>query len=176
MKNEPCHTIRPSLVDHSDGTLPPDESEKIAAHLADCPACRKELRLLEHSLVLLREVWNEAATNEPLAVSQPATQPLAVSRKPRSRTLVWLGSVAAACAVVAAILLSRPAKPKEEIDVLEYIAREERSARLAASVQILAERPELAQYKEDTERYLKQNYAGTTAVRMLENAEPHPTN
>ena len=51
---------------------------------------------------------------------------------------------------------------------MEYIAREERSARLAASVQMLADQPGLAQYKEDAERYLKEHYAGTSAVRMLE--------
>ncbi len=67
-----------------------------------------------------------------------------------------------------------PARPNEDVDVMEYIAREERSARLAASVQIMADRPELAQYKADAERYLKEHYADTAAVRMLEKQQTTP--
>jgi len=59
------------------------------------------------------------------------------------------------------------AQQKEEMDVMEYIAREDRSARLAASVEMLAAQPGLEQYKENAERYLKEHYADTAAVRML---------
>ncbi|MGA2059463.1 MAG: zf-HC2 domain-containing protein [Thermoguttaceae bacterium] len=165
MKTDTCGKIRLLLVDYSDGVLSADQTRQVAAHLAQCAACREELRLLEHSLALAREVWNEAATSEPFAV---CNKPLAVTRRISRRTLVWIGGAVAACAVLIILLFYRPPQPKAEIDVMEYIAREERSARLAASVQFLADQPRLAQYKEDAENYLKQNYAGTTAVRMLE--------
>jgi anti-sigma factor RsiW len=63
-----------------------------------------------------------------------------------------------------------PHQPKAaapEIDPLEYIAREGRAARLAASMQMLAAEPSLKSYKDNAERYLRENYADTTAVRML---------
>jgi anti-sigma factor RsiW len=212
MKNETCGKIRLLLVDYSDGVLPADQTRQIAGHLAQCPACREELGLLEHSLALAREVWNEAATSEPLAISQASDKPLMVSgsigpkRRPIRRPLTWIGSDAAVSAIVILLLfgqavfsLFKPSgvtpKPIElaknnstqnastrpnsastggDIDVMEYIAREERSARLAASVQLLADRPGLAQYKEDAERYLKEHYADTAAVRMIEKQQTPP--
>jgi len=216
MKNETCHKIRLLLVDYSDGALPDDETRQIAAHLARCPACRQELRLLEHSLALAREVWNESATSEPLAVSLTTNKPLAVSRgidiKPLAvsrrirRPLALIGSAAAVSAAIILLLFGQSlfslfkssgvtpkpielaknnspqnasagknyASSSEEIDVMQYIAREERSARLAASVQLLADQPGLEQYKENAERYLKENYADTAAVRMLEKQQTPP--
>jgi anti-sigma factor RsiW len=207
MKNETCHKIRLLLVDYSDGALSADKTRQIAAHLAQCDVCRGELSLLEHSLALAREVWNEAATSEPHAVLQTIDKPLAVSRciGPKRRTirrrLAWIGGIAAISAAVFLLLfgqaifsLFKPsgvshqpieiaknnatqntfARPGEEIDVMEYIAREERSARLAVSVQMLADQPGLAQYKEDAERYLKEHYADTAAVRMLEKQQTTP--
>jgi hypothetical protein len=62
---------------------------------------------------------------------------------------------------------SSTVQPKEEFDVMEYIAREDRSARLAASVEILAGQPTLHEYKENAERYLRQTYPDTVAVQLL---------
>ncbi|MGA2797101.1 MAG: zf-HC2 domain-containing protein [Thermoguttaceae bacterium] len=207
MKNETCHKIRLLLVDYFDGATPDDESRQITAHLAQCPACREELGLLEHSLALAREVWNEAATSEPLTVAQATDKPFAVSRvigpkrRPIRRPLAWIGGGVAISAIVILLLFGQAvfslfnfsgvtpgpielakndstqnasARPGAEIDVMEYIAREERSARLAASVQLLADQPGLAQYKEDAERYLKEHYADTAAVRMLEKQHTTP--
>ncbi|MGD0519372.1 MAG: zf-HC2 domain-containing protein [Thermoguttaceae bacterium] len=202
MKNETCDKIRLLLVDYSDGSLSANETRQIADHLAQCPACREEFRLLEHSLALAREVWNEAATNEPLAVPRG----IRTRRRTIRRPLAWIGGAATISTVVVLLLfgqslfsLFKPlgvthqpielaknnspqnasaqnnsASPSKEMDVMEYIAREERSARLAASMQILADAPGLEQYKEDAERYLKENYADTTAVRMLEKQQIPP--
>ena len=212
------------MVDYSDGVLSADQTEQITGHLAQCPACREELHLLENSLALAREVWNEAATSEPLAVcnkplavshttdkplvvSRTTDKPLAVSRgigqnrRTIRRPLAWISGAVAVSAVVILLLfgqvifsLFKPlgvkpqpielaknnstqnasARPSDETDVMQYIAREERSARLAASVQMLADQPGLAQYKEDAERYLKENYADTTAVRTLKKQQTSP--
>jgi Putative zinc-finger len=227
MKNETCKNIRPLLVDYSDGALPADETRQIAAHLAHCPDCREELGLLEHSLALAQEIWNETVTIEPtpeilpspfgrgaggegdgISVTTPLT--LALSQRERGRkfrrSLAWISGAAAISAVVIVLLFgqtifsifkasgikSQPieiaknnsnqntsARPNSasaggEIDVMQYIAREERSARLAASVQILAGQPGLEQYKENAERYLKEHYADTAAVRMLEKQQTPP--
>jgi anti-sigma factor RsiW len=203
MKNKTCGKIRLLLVEYSDGALPADETRQIAAHLAQCTACREELGLLEHSLALAREVWNEAATSEPLTINKPlaVSRGIGPKRRTNRRPLAWTGGAVAVSAVVILLLfgqaifsLFKPsgitpksieiaksnspqnasARPSDETDVMQYIAREERSARLAASVQLLADQPGLKQYKEDAERYLKENYAGTSAVRMLEKQQTQP--
>jgi anti-sigma factor RsiW len=222
MKNKTCGKIRLLLVEYSDGALSANETRQIATHLAECAACREELYLLEHSLALAREVWNEAATletateilpspsgrgaggeGEAISVTTPLTLALCQRERGRKvrRPLAWIGGVAVASAVVILLLFGQAifspfkpsgitpkpveiaksnttqttsARPNEDIDVMEYIAREERSARLAASVQLLADQPGLAQYKEDAERYLKEHYADTAAVRMLEKQQTPP--
>ena len=115
MKNETCDKIRLLLVDYSDGVLPADETQQIAAHLAQCAACREELRLLEHSLALAREVWNEAAKRNDtcIAVSQTAEKPLAVSRgigrahRTSARPLAWIGGAVAISAAVILLLFGQ---------------------------------------------------------------------
>jgi predicted anti-sigma-YlaC factor YlaD len=182
MINETCDKIRPSLVDYSDGELPAGQARQISDHLSQCPACREELRLLERSLDLARKVWLEADSSVPLLASQQCNSH-------NHQQLLWIGGGLAVCAVIVLGLFlqtffmrsksidanpqtiasagSNSAQPKEEIDVMEYIAREGRSARLAASVELLAAQPGLEQYKEKTERYLKETYPETTAVQML---------
>jgi hypothetical protein len=200
MNNETCSKIRLLLVDYSDGVLPADQSRQIAGHLAQCAACREEIRLLEHSLALALEVWNETVSAADNSATTSLKRPRPIHSTVR-RQIAWIGGAMAVSAVVILLLFgqvillrSKPsgvtaqpiamaknnstenlsAQPKEEIDVLEYIAREERSARLATSLQFLAAQPGLKQYKEDAERYLKDNYAGTTAVRMLEKQQTVP--
>jgi predicted anti-sigma-YlaC factor YlaD len=137
------------------------------------------------------------ATIKPLAVSRGIGPNSRSNRRPHT----WIGWAAVASALVILVVLgqsmfsrSKPSgvtpqpielvkinssqnasvKSSEETDVMEYIAREDRSARLAASVQLLAAQPGLEQYKENTERYLKETYADTTAVRMLEKQQIPP--
>jgi hypothetical protein len=208
MRNESCKTIRPRLVDYADGALPAEQAASIAAHLAGCSACRAELRLLDDSLSLAKEVWLEAARGQESASPRPTNDH--ASRGARSvpgegpgvragrslklptRQKVAIAGGLAACAVIvlAAIGLSlfSPGKPPstvkktnpspppkvevvrsdpQEIDVMEYIAREGRAARLAASMQMLAAEPSLKEFKDSAERYLRENYADTAAVKML---------
>jgi hypothetical protein len=208
MTNKTCDKIRLLLVDYSDGSLPADRARQMADHLAECALCREELRLLEHSLELAREVWNEAATGESLADSQkitirPELSGLNIRSKPSAfrRQVAWISGAVAIIALIALTFIgkavfspSKPlddttqsialtnnnatqnttAKPSVEMDAMEYIAREERSARLAASVELLAAQPGLEQYKENAERYLKETYTDTAAVRMLDKQQTHP--
>ncbi len=65
MSSQSCDTVRGLLVDYSDGELSAAEAGRVAAHLAECPECRSELRLLERSLELARSVWHESAARAP---------------------------------------------------------------------------------------------------------------
>jgi hypothetical protein len=50
------------------------------------------------------------------------------------------------------------------LDVEALIAREARSARLAAAAELLGTQPGLEQYHAEAQRYLSQHYAGTRAA------------
>jgi len=62
------------------------------------------------------------------------------------------------------IAQSVPEQPAEEIDIEALIAREGRSARLAAAARLLAAQPGLQEYAQQAQRYLQEAYRGTTAV------------
>jgi len=55
-------------------------------------------------------------------------------------------------------------RPAVEIDIEELIAREGRSARLAATVELLTGQPGLERFKDQAERYLVETYGGTVTV------------
>jgi hypothetical protein len=187
MTNISCNDIRPLLVDYSDNELPADQARQVSDHLSQCDTCREELHLLDRSLELAREMWRE----ESFQGESPETLPSPFGRGAggEGRSLLWIGGSLAVCIVVIlAVLLQtffmrsklpgnapqtiasaegNSTQPKEEIDAMEYIAREARSARLAASVELLAAQPGLESYKEHTERYMKETYPDTSAVRKL---------
>lgn len=172
------------LVQHADGELSASESQRVAAHLAECPECRQELRLLERSLELARAVWREAAAD---AAAVPTG-----SRQPRPRRLPAVIGLAA-CTVLllsTAVWVSLHDRPQpdvrqtaqnghssqrpptegpavEDVDVEALIAREGRSARLAASARLLATQPGLELYRRRAERYLSEAYPSTTAAHSL---------
>lgn len=42
-----CQRVQDSFIDYQDGTLPPDESTALRAHLAGCPNCQREWSALQ---------------------------------------------------------------------------------------------------------------------------------
>lgn len=42
-----CQRVQDSFIDYQDGTLPPDESAALRAHLAGCPNCQREWSALQ---------------------------------------------------------------------------------------------------------------------------------
>jgi hypothetical protein len=54
------------LVDYSDGELSEAEAGEVMTHLAECPECRAELRMLQRSLELARSVWQNSAAQSVL--------------------------------------------------------------------------------------------------------------
>lgn len=42
-----CQRVQDNFIDYQDGTLPPDESAALRAHLASCPTCQREWSALQ---------------------------------------------------------------------------------------------------------------------------------
>ena len=206
MTSKSCNSIIALLTEYADGELPAADARRVADHLADCPDCREELRLLSRSLDLAREVWQESAAGAaaPGTASAKQWHTLAQStasakqwhtpvRGTASRTRrVYAAACLASC--VALLLLAAgpwlfshwlsrtevgindeiepPGRPQliQEADVEALIAREVRSARLAAAAELLATQPGLERYRREAERYLAEAYRGTAAV----NGTPPP--
>jgi len=229
MNDKSCDPIVELLVEYADGELPADQSRRVADHLAGCPDCRAELRLLDRSLGLAREVWQESAARAPTAgFGRPrdgslpqescatATSPSCATASPEAvssdtpaeallaskqwHTPRWIPAAAcvAACAVLLLLaagpwLFSRrqphsevnvpeeigqsvPEQPADEIDVETLIAREGRSARLAAAARLLAAQPGLQEYAQQAQRYLQEAYRDTAAVDGALPRSPLPPN
>ena len=188
MNDRSCESIAELLVAYGDGELPDAEAERVAAHLAQCPHCRSELRLLDRSLDLARQVWHESAARAraPRTEMEMETEPI-----PRGRRwpLAAACLAAGAALLVAAMLLyplfrvdepegktartapptparTAPPTPAREVekteadeeDVETIVSREARAARLAVAVELLAGQPGLEEYHQEAERYLVETY------------------
>ncbi|MHC4398077.1 MAG: zf-HC2 domain-containing protein [Planctomycetota bacterium] len=184
MTDSTCHRITERLVPYADGELAADEAAGVAAHLGQCAECRSELRLLERSLELARQVWHESAAGAP-EVDTPRTD--------RGRRTIAARRIAAAaclgvCLVIASLTAASwlapqgrderesahtHAPPPEKIDVPfpqpdrnavaaidvgAIVAREARKARLAVAAQLLATQPGLEEYRKRADRYLVEAY------------------
>ena len=188
MNNNICQQLSQRLVDYADGELGAAEVVAVESHLADCEKCREELRLLEASLELARAVWNEPTDVSAVVASAKVRRvPVAIA--------AGLATCAAALAIAFGLGLfssdeprqhaERPSQvppvepgpvdevpvmPREtedEIDIERLIADEGRAAMLAASLELLATQPSLAEYHEQAERYLTETYPGTAAVESV---------
>src|SRR3954470_9545797 len=42
-----CQRVQDNFIDYQDGSLPPDESAQLRAHLANCPTCQREWAALQ---------------------------------------------------------------------------------------------------------------------------------
>jgi len=85
------------LSAYLDDELTPKERERVEAHLKECPACVAELRSLQQTVALLREL-------PPLRVPRSFTiRPQTLAERPRSALRAYL-RLRAATALVAALL------------------------------------------------------------------------
>lgn len=57
-----CQRVQDSFIDYQDGSLPPDESVALRAHLAGCPTCQREWSALQE---MTRRLDALPATEEP---------------------------------------------------------------------------------------------------------------
>jgi hypothetical protein len=179
------------LTEYADGELPSADARRVADHLADCSDCRAEVQLLRRSLGLAREVWQESAAGAAAPGTASAKQWHTLARGTASGTRPDRRRIyAAACLATCLALLLLAAGPWlfshwqsrnevsvsdeveplghpqliQEADVEALIAREGRSARLAAAARLLATQPGLEQYHREAQRYLAEAYRGTAAV------------
>ena len=51
-----CSSVLESLTDFLEADLNPDDHDRIDAHLADCPACRRVLDELQQTIALLAQL------------------------------------------------------------------------------------------------------------------------
>jgi anti-sigma factor RsiW len=172
MMSDACSAIQELLVDFADGQLSDAQHQRVVEHLATCPACEEELRLLRRSLELTLAAWH---------TSLPAAEELATNMSAANRARLPRHVVATACAVAGFLLLAgastawliqRPSTGEPPIlvvthdvnsspvsstdDIDDFISRQTRTARLAEAVQLLASQPELEGYRLNAERYLKE--------------------
>jgi predicted anti-sigma-YlaC factor YlaD len=186
MNSESCDLTKRMLVSYADKELAPADALRVEEHLAECPQCRAELRLLVDSLQLAQSVWEELA-------AAPGEKTQAGTRRIGGLTnLRWRPAVACAGAsvVLAALFLAilygpwrqnpslpppqeqvainsdvqRPtvSPPADDLDVELYISRASRAAKLAATIEFLAAEPDMKEYRDQTERYLAQNFGDTS--------------
>ena len=191
MPKQNCGQIDELLVDFADDALPPADALRVKAHLAECPQCRSELHLLQHSLQLARSVWHDSAAHAPSLAARPIR-----AARPRIPVRIALASCIAAVALtlgwwlipqgnVDRVAVDRVAVDRvepgkgslhnpraaldhreiaDDVDVEALLAREAQSARLAASARFLATQTSLKEYQEQAERYIAEAYGDTRAA------------
>ena len=59
-----CREVVEIITDYLEGTLPPDESQRLELHLVWCQACRTYLEQMRESIRLTGRLAGEAITEE----------------------------------------------------------------------------------------------------------------
>jgi predicted anti-sigma-YlaC factor YlaD len=151
------------LVDYADGELPEQDSQRVAEHLAECPACREIVRNLERSLQLANAIWLD---------NLEAAKTTSVRRRV-VRLLPW-ATVAATILIAAGTLIVNsvhgPAEPGLGYARIErQVTSVATAARLLAATQLLAQCEGTESIVEEQYRYILSNYADTPAAATLRN-------
>ncbi len=110
-----CQRVQDNFIDHQDGTLPPDESAALRAHLASCPACQREWsalqemtrkldalpaieepspRLREQFYAMLETHQRDADTVSPFALAKSRIDCFFAALLPSTPTLQFAGALA----------------------------------------------------------------------------------
>lgn len=152
------------LVEFADGEVFADDHRRMAEHLLQCPACRDELRQLERSLQLAKAEWRLAA--------HPATPATAPTRSRHWPSIAARAAACIVCLLAAGAFWLRGVKPiagpikvvvhNESVtlkpmtagEINDYISRQERVARLAVAVKVLASQPGLECYASRAKQYM----------------------
>jgi anti-sigma-K factor RskA len=164
------------LVDYVDGGLPPAEAARVERHLTACDACRREVAALDRSLATAQSIWTAGADEKPPATALPREW------RPWGIAAAAAGIAAVMMLMAGVYFATRPTEdgqivadttertdsrgtqpsPDEaaldDLDIEAYIQRQEQSARLAASVQLLTAMPVDREDARRAERYLREAY------------------
>lgn len=173
-----CDDVCDRLVDYADSELPDAESAEVAAHVAGCEHCRRQLAALRQSLALAQTIWNDNEADLAAVAPQPAlriTRPHAASRSRRR-----VAAVAAAAALLAIVGLyhrtahqNPPAivQPSGSPIVRELelqITRAGIAMQLLTAADILAEQPGGEEFACERYRYVAATYPDTEAAAQSE--------
>ena len=176
MNNPTCHKIQAALAEYADGELSSADARLVAEHLTRCASCREQLQCLRRSLELAQQVWRESPVERiPLVTPVRAYPSIAMLATCAAILLLVAGLLikgrlfqvdfgpepshaqvapvsASSPIIVAAETSELP--PDDGEEVMQWIARQERIARLRAAADILGSEPELADYKRRADQYL----------------------
>jgi predicted anti-sigma-YlaC factor YlaD len=158
-----CRKIEEMLVDYTDGQLSPDDSSKVAEHLAQCEACRKVLEALRKSLDLAGVVWTDG-------LSETETIRIPTLRKVRKLSRYHYAAIAASILLVvtASIVWRALMKPEPTevtfAEIERQITESASAARLLAATELLAEVPDVQPIVDQQYRYIVETYPETTAA------------
>ena len=162
------------LIDYADGALPHDQHVAAEQHLAQCPACQREVDALATSGARLTSYFEVIRRTEQCSVP---------GIRFRWNVIAQRAAAVAACVALMALghWLNRQANssvrpqniaqyeaPREAIefpnsntnhdDIAAEIARETQIARLKAAIAILKEEPGMSERSDALKQYLSQMY------------------
>jgi anti-sigma factor RsiW len=115
-----CRDIEPLLLAERDGVLTPEQHAELAAHVAGCPACRRERAIYGEAVTFLKtDAANVAVPDADSEWRTIRDRLHGESAKPvRKRPLapvIWFSApLAAAAALAVAFFVSRPAPAADE--------------------------------------------------------------
>ena len=168
-----CVEIRDLLVDFADDELDQVQTESVSLHVSACDKCRSELHRLRRSLVLARSSWEGLASERAVSTTRVTTH----------RALRYVAVLAAAGLLVAVgiwqlgirpegrrgevVQVREPAVLEDDARIERAIHREERAARLAASMNLLLAEQGLEREGRQVKQDLLTRYSDTIVAREL---------
>jgi predicted anti-sigma-YlaC factor YlaD len=187
-----CDVIQADLVEFADSTLDETRTAQVDQHVQQCRACRREVAQLRRSLRLAHSVWDArvASARDTLIEFEQ------LRRQRLTRHFSVANAVIATAAACTFVLIgwnaTRPnLNPKagehlriqeniddpdasEVVDIETYLLREEQRARLASTIDVLAEVPTVVEDLERAKQYLRLYYGVTTVSGTEQSATPRP--
>ncbi len=164
MNPEPCREMEERLIDYADGTLLPEESRRVAQHIAQCEGCRRAVEALRESIQIADAVWQDTLHNAE------------ATRLPPSRRLrMWKWWYAAAAGFVLAIggtlfwsgRSTRAPAPPTLAEMERQISESATAARLLAATNVLQEQTREADMAEAQYRHIVEQYPNTDAAAQV---------
>ena len=159
MNTHDCSQIEGLLVDYADSARDQSDTDKVTAHLAQCPDCRKTLSALNESLKLAKAIWQDNLRQPPPA-------------KTRRRLLTWpkYAAIAASITILAAATLtwksqSPPKQPEPTLaEIEQQIEQSASAARLLAAADMLAQYAQTESIVRNQYDYIINTYPKTPAA------------
>jgi len=156
-----CEKTAEMLVDYADGQLSPNESKKVAEHLAECVHCRKMMEALQKSLELVGVIWADGLAE---------TKEISVPFSGMARKIRWSQYAAIAAGILLVLTTSivwralvRPAKKELTFAEIERkITESGNAARLLAAAELLAEYSDNEAIVKEQYRYIVDTYPQTS--------------